>query len=60
MNVIDLAAFINELNKLGNNNAELILTQNKGYLPDGTYHPHSWSIVDNEELVKWFKSYCKN
>ena len=58
MNVIDLAAFIDELNKLGNDKAELILTQNKGYLPDGTRHPHSWSIVDNEELVKWFKSFC--
>jgi hypothetical protein len=60
MNVIDLAAFINELNKLGNNKAELILTKDKGYLPDGTRHPHSWSIVDNKELVNWFLSFCKN
>ncbi len=54
MNAIDLAALINELHILGNEKAELILTQNKGYQPDGTRHPHSWSIVDEQELVDWF------
>ncbi len=56
MNVIDLAAFVNELHKNGYDKAELILTENKGYLPDGSRHPHSWSIVDNEELINWFLS----
>ena len=23
------------------------------YRPDGSRHPHSWSIVDNGELVEW-------
>lgn len=54
MNAVDLAAFINELHILGNRDAELITTENLGELPDGTRHPHSWSIVDNEELVQWF------
>lgn len=54
MNAIDLAAFVNELKILGNESAELIITQNKGYHPDGTRHPHSWSIVDEKELVDWF------
>jgi hypothetical protein len=57
MNAVDLAAMINELNISGNENSELIITYNKGFLPDGTRHPHSWSIVDNEELVKWFLTF---
>lgn len=54
MNSIDLAAFVNELNIRGNESATLITSSDKGYLPDGTRHPHSWSIVDNNELINWF------
>lgn len=54
MNTIDLAAFINDLNILGNDQAQLITTINKGYYPDGAKHPHSWSIVDEKEMVDWF------
>lgn len=54
MNSTFHSAMINELNKLGNEKATLITTQNKGYRkPDNSRHPHSWSIVDNEELIKW-------
>ncbi len=56
MNSVDLAAFINELNILGNANAELITTQNKGYRPDGSRHPHSWAIVDVPGAVEWFNN----
>ncbi|MCB0662802.1 MAG: hypothetical protein KDC24_08680 [Saprospiraceae bacterium] len=54
MNALDLAALINELNIRGNENARLVNTQNKGYRPDGSRHPHSWSIVDDKEVVEWF------
>lgn len=54
MNAIDAAALINQLKIDGNKNAELILTEEKGYRPDGSRHPHSWSIVDEEELLAWF------
>jgi hypothetical protein len=54
MNASECSAMINELNRLGNNNATLIITQNKGYRkPDNIRHPHSWSIVDNDDLIKW-------
>lgn len=54
MNATECSAMINELNRLGNQNAELIITQNKGNRkPDNKRHPHSWSIVDNDELIKW-------
>lgn len=54
MNATECSAMINELNRLGNQNAELVTTQNKGYRkPDNKRHPHSWSIVDNDELIMW-------
>jgi hypothetical protein len=54
MNATECSAMINELNRLGNENAELITTQNKGYRkPNNRRHPHSWSIVDNDELIIW-------
>ena len=54
MNALDAAALINALQLLGNKEAELILTEDQGYRPDGSRHPHSWSIVDEKELVEWF------
>ena len=54
MNTIDAAALVNSLKIIGNEEAELILTEDKGYLPDGRRHPHSWSIVDEKELIDWF------
>ncbi|WKK76629.2 hypothetical protein QYS49_04875 [Marivirga salinae] len=54
MNVTECSAFINELNRLGNEKADLILTENKGYRkPNNSRHPHSWSIVDNDDLIEW-------
>lgn len=54
MNATDCSAMINELNRLGNKNAELITTHKKGYRkPNNIRHPHSWSIVDNDELISW-------
>ena len=54
MNAAEGSAMINELQRLGNQKAELLTTQNKGYRkPDNSRHPHSWSIVDNDELINW-------
>ena len=30
-----------------------IATQNKGYRANGERHPHSWSIIDKENLFRW-------
>ena len=54
MNAIDLAALVNQLKILGSKKAELITTTGKGSREDGTRHPHSWSIVDEKELIAWF------
>lgn len=53
MNSIDCAGAINDLRILGNIKAEIIETHNKGYRPDGTRHPHSWSILDEKEMIDW-------
>ena len=53
MNALDAAGAVNELRLAGNKNAALILSNNKGRRPDGSRHPHSWSVVDNGELVEW-------
>ncbi len=54
MNAVDLAAFINDLHIHDHTEAELIITADKGRRPDGSRHPHSWSIVDEKEMVDWF------
>lgn len=57
LNIIDETAFINELQKMGNKNALLITTNNKGYREPNHYrHPHSWSIADANETVGWLLS----
>jgi len=34
-------------------NVELIQTKNKGFQKDGERNPHSWSIVDVNDLINW-------
>ncbi len=59
MNALDMAALVNTLKILGNTRAELITTTNRGYLPGGKRHPHSWRIVDERDLVDWFVEVMK-
>jgi hypothetical protein len=34
-------------------NVQFIATENKGFREDGTKNPHSWSIIDKDDLLKW-------
>ena len=52
-NGIDIVAFVNQLKINGNQNAEAIISQNKGVRADGTAHPHSWSILDTDDTMNW-------
>lgn len=57
INIIDQTAMINELQRLGNDKAVLITTTDKGYRkPNNMRHPHSWSIADPEQTIKWLQS----
>jgi len=52
-NALDASELINRLLLLGNENAEFITSKLPGYRSSGFRHPHSWSIVNEVELVQW-------
>lgn len=54
INSIDLAGFYNYLRQAGNMEVELITSYNKRKGYEKGSSPHTWTIVDNEELVEWF------
>jgi len=58
MNSIYLAALINQLRLFGNESAQLVSSHagRVGYAEGAS--PHTWSIVDNSELVDWFLSHA--
>lgn len=53
MNAFHLKRLSDFLTSKDFNKVELITTENKGYREDGTRNPHSWSIIDKEELLQW-------
>jgi pimeloyl-ACP methyl ester carboxylesterase len=53
MNAVDAAALVTLLQLMGNKEAELITTHGRGFRPDGARHPHSWSIIDEDDLADW-------
>lgn len=54
LNTLDASMLINALRLMGNKNAKLVLTNNKGYRKlTGRKNPHSWSIADAEETISW-------
>ena len=59
MNALDQSALINFLQRKGNTKAEFINAFGKGYRLDGTRHPHSWSIVEPFDCIKWLLKYSE-
>jgi hypothetical protein len=55
INASDQTALINFLSLNGNNKAEFKSCIGKGYRLDGTRHPHSWSIIDADDCIKWIE-----
>lgn len=54
-NSIDLAGCTHAVQLMGGSKIELITTSGKGRDRDGNYNPHSWRIVDEEDLVRWIE-----
>jgi hypothetical protein len=50
------AELIYRLMLLGNDKAEFIQSDKKGYRSNGVRHPHSWSIIDEPACIDWIKS----
>ena len=53
MNATDLSGCISQLKLLGNKNAEFVNCLGKGFKPDGTRHPHYFSMLDVGEFIGW-------
>lgn len=49
------AELINRLVLMGNERAEFMQSFQTGYRSNGQRHPHSWSIVNEVELIQWIK-----
>jgi hypothetical protein len=58
LNTLDCSLGINSLRLLGNSKAQLVITTGKGYRKlTGKRNPHSWSIMDTEQTIKWLLSH---
>ena len=53
LNFLDGSELIKRLRLLGNDKAEFIQATGKGFLFNGQRHPHSWSVLDEVEFIKW-------
>lgn len=55
-NYIATSELINRLMLIGNDKAEFVQTYQTGYRRNGERHPHSWSIIDATECIKWLNN----
>jgi hypothetical protein len=54
MNAYYIEQLAADLNKLyGEDSIVYIKTENKGFRANGDRHPHSWSIIDEMDLINW-------
>lgn len=58
-NALASSEMINRLLLMGNENAEFMPAKQPGYRSSGFRHPHSWSIVDEVELIQWVEDCLK-
>ena len=54
-NALAASELINRLVQQGNEQAEFMLSKEAGHRSNGVRHPHSWSIVNELELIQWVK-----
>jgi hypothetical protein len=53
INSFDIVGLVGQLKHFKHPDVTLISTQKKGYDHKGERHPHSWSIVDEQQLMQW-------
>ena len=53
MNAFYIKKLAEQLKLKGFKHVEYIPTSNRGYRANGERHPHSWSIVDKNDLMQW-------
>lgn len=52
-NVAGASALVNALRMAGNEQAELVLAEGRGYRANGERHPHTWALVEPGGAVDW-------
>ena len=55
MNAYFIKHLADDLSKEFGDNVTYLATENRGYRPNGERHPHSWSIVEVDELIGWIR-----
>jgi len=55
-NMLPASELVNRLVLLGNNDAAFIQSKQPGRRNNGMRHPHSWSIIDEIDLVQWLRA----
>ncbi len=58
-NALASSELISRLLMMDNPRAEFMLAKQPGFRSSGMRHPHSWSIVDEIELIQWVKEMLK-
>lgn len=53
MNACFIKHLADDLSEEFGDNVAYIATENRGYRSNGERHPHSWSIVDVADLMRW-------
>ncbi len=53
INATDCSSLINYLQMSGNDDARLNVSLDKGKRPDGSRHPHSWTIAEPKIVIDW-------
>lgn len=53
LNAFSIEKMVDEMKNKQFSKVEVIKTKNKGYRANGNRHPHSWSIVDVNDLMNW-------
>ena len=59
VNALDASELISRLRLGGHKEANFIQSKIPGQRSDGSRHPHSWNIIDADELMKWIFSVIK-
>ncbi len=59
VNALDASELVSRLKLRGHTEADFVQSKTPGIRNDGRRHPHSWNIIDAEELMKWIANTMK-
>ena len=60
INSFDIVALVGQLRLDGHADVQLVTTTGKGFDRNGKRKPHSWTIVDEQQLIEWIIGHCND